>query len=257
MSQKTFLPTRDNFVWSSTNKFKIDQIRVNDASIKKTTFFVGIYASSGDLSGRSQYLLSASSRLVESLRAGDDGLIMASTPGAGQVRLTFTPGTSTKTNQSSLKYHIYMSRQEHLIVMYSLCGLERADRLMTFSSETGSSITRLIEGLVKSTVYSFNVVVEDVDGNRVTYNPQYVTTTSGDWTPPDNNGGVGLGTILGIAVPAFGVTLAFVVALIIKNRKLTKVSHLFVHSYHHQSSSIIYHISYTITLLGTWVDKNH
>lgn len=221
VSQTTFKPGPGNSNWASTSKTDIDEVLIEDPSLKHSTFYIGVFAESGDEQGQTNYLIrTLLSKPVPPPVPGGNGRLQA-LPALVPGAISFEFESATAADGGDLNYTIYYARSATKAVMYSYCGLERATAYKSFKGTGQDTIKQTVYGLAKGTSYDVNVLVRDAKGAKKLYQPTAFKTAT-DEDVPSGDGGRTLGLVFAIGIPLAIVVAIGCIYLVVKNRKLTK-----------------------------------
>jgi len=187
--------------------------------------YVGVYGYRGSIPPQYQiHSVIKTSERPYTVPAIDNPVLTLSNPGANQIEISFDVATAPTPH---ISYEVYLAQKTDPsdVVMYTHCGLEQPQvrRAATFSSDEHTTTMRGIididDNAPAGTEYILNVRArEEATGAINLYSPSSIRTAA----PPGGGGGVPIAWFLGIGIPVFIVTLAIIIYLCVRNRKLTK-----------------------------------
>jgi hypothetical protein len=223
MAQDNYKPSPSQFRFAATNDDKNDVVQIKDATIVSSEFYIGVY---GKGNGISDYIITAWTETPPPTAPSVNAGVLLAKAHEDSVELQFNPATSATYAQDTLKYTVYYTVADSPIVMYSACGVSRAQALPPFiySKSQSGSIVVTVKNLQRNRSYKFNVLVADPEGQTTLYTPTVATTA--DLPPSDD---IPFVYILGIGIPVGALILVFVIYLIVRNRKLTKELEIEMH----------------------------
>lgn len=120
---------------------------------------------------------------------GNAGILTTSNPMPTQITLNWTAATSPYFPSSELEYRVYRSTSNNITTIANMIANG------TMIQDWTTALSEVATGLTASTLYYFNVIVRDPDGNQTAYVPVSASTIAAvtAWFSPTANAQVFFG----------------------------------------------------------------